>query len=538
MIFVTVGTHEQPFDRLLEFVDRLKGQGTIQEEVVMQTGFSDYEPQFCKWQRAFPFCEMQRLAGEARLLISHGGPASCAMFWNQGRIPIVVPRQKKFGEHVNDHQVIFCRRISEICGNVIVVEEINQLINTLEHYDELVAAMSPRQEKSSGFAGRFQKVVDELMGKKDSRPRVGILSMQRIANHGSVLQAYALKRMVEDLGGRVEFVDYHPGKCLIPAKSGICRKLDRAAEILCVKAPLRERIRCIWWKKRFARKNWPLLGLDGCRNYGLELDLLIIGSDEVFNCAQNNANVGFSPELFGEGHRAKRLVSFAASFGNTSLDKLHQHGKADQVAEWLNRFDAVSVRDANSCGIVETLTGNAPELHLDPTLACGFLKEFGRAEVRQRFLLLYGYTGRFSREECAAIRRYADERHLKVYCIGGVQHVCDRLIDCAALDVIAYFKAADCVVTDTFHGAAFAVLAYQRFAVFVREHGYGNVEKLSDLLARFRLEDREIRDVGELAIKLDECVDFSFCEKVIAREEARARDYLRIQMREAQYARR
>ena len=44
MIFVTVGTHEQPFNRLIKKIDELKKNGIIQEEVIIQTGFSTYEP--------------------------------------------------------------------------------------------------------------------------------------------------------------------------------------------------------------------------------------------------------------------------------------------------------------------------------------------------------------------------------------------------------------------------------------------------------------------------------------------------------------
>ena len=49
MIFVTGGTHEQPFNRLIKKVDELKRDGIIREEVVMQTGFSTYEPEYCQW---------------------------------------------------------------------------------------------------------------------------------------------------------------------------------------------------------------------------------------------------------------------------------------------------------------------------------------------------------------------------------------------------------------------------------------------------------------------------------------------------------
>ena len=51
MIFVTVGTHEQQFDRLVKKVDELKGRNLIREQVVIQTGFSTYEPSNCIWKQ-------------------------------------------------------------------------------------------------------------------------------------------------------------------------------------------------------------------------------------------------------------------------------------------------------------------------------------------------------------------------------------------------------------------------------------------------------------------------------------------------------
>lgn len=55
MIFVTVGTHEQPFNRLIECVDKLKLNNEIKEEVIIQTGFSTYEPLHCEWQSLFSY---------------------------------------------------------------------------------------------------------------------------------------------------------------------------------------------------------------------------------------------------------------------------------------------------------------------------------------------------------------------------------------------------------------------------------------------------------------------------------------------------
>ncbi len=109
MIFVTVGTHEQQFNRLVAYMDQLVGDNTITEDVMIQTGFSTYEPRYCKWSKLFPYSEMQKNMEDARIVITHGGPSSFIAALQIGKIPIVVPRRKEFDEHVNNHQVTFCK---------------------------------------------------------------------------------------------------------------------------------------------------------------------------------------------------------------------------------------------------------------------------------------------------------------------------------------------------------------------------------------------------------------------------------------------
>lgn len=163
MIFVTVGTHEQPFDRLVRCIDELKGSGAIDEEVIVQTGFTDYEPKHCKWQKLYPFAEMQRLVSEARIVITHGGPSSFIMPLQEGKTPIVVPRQKAFDEHVNDHQVDFCRAVSERQGNIILVEETDRLADVIRRYDELVAEMpSGMMSNNRRFNEMLEQIVRDL----------------------------------------------------------------------------------------------------------------------------------------------------------------------------------------------------------------------------------------------------------------------------------------------------------------------------------------------------------------------------------------
>ena len=167
MIFVTVGTHEQPFDRLIKKVDELKRDGIIQDDVMIQTGYSIYEPKYCRWSKLISYQQMIKNVEDARIVITHGGPASFVMPLQIGKTPIVVPRQHKFNEHVNDHQVNFVKEVAERKGTIIAVEDIEKLGRTILDYDDIVTSMKiDSKSNNARFNIEFEKIVDELMTRK------------------------------------------------------------------------------------------------------------------------------------------------------------------------------------------------------------------------------------------------------------------------------------------------------------------------------------------------------------------------------------
>ena len=252
--------------------------------------------------------------------------------------------------------------------------------------------------------------------------KVGIMSMQRIANYGSFLQAYALKRLIEEVGCNVEFVDYHVGAPVITenadSKNKVVRKIEKGLETFRYRAPLAHKLSFIRYKQSFAQKYMPLLGITDEMNYNPTVDCLVIGSDEVFNCIQKNSNVGYSLELFGKNNHAKKLITYAASFGNTTLEKLEKYKKANEVGALLKKFDAISVRDANSGTIVEQLTGKEPVYNLDPVLTYDYMNccdKIPQVQTNEKYLILYAYAGRISNDEADWIAVYAKKKNLKVY---------------------------------------------------------------------------------------------------------------------------
>lgn len=164
MIFVTVGTHEQQFNRLIKEVDDLKGKGIIKDDVFIQTGFSTYEPKNCEWSKLIPYKEMQRLNKEARIVITHGGPASFIAPLQLGKIPIVVPRQAQYEEHINDHQVDFSKAVSERNKNIIPVYDIKDLKDKIVNYDKIVKKIDKKEAThNKEFCELFEKEVKKML---------------------------------------------------------------------------------------------------------------------------------------------------------------------------------------------------------------------------------------------------------------------------------------------------------------------------------------------------------------------------------------
>ena len=167
MIFVTVGTHEQPFNRLVEYIDKLKEKGKIEEEVIIQTGYSTYQPQYCEWKKLYPNQEMVKLVEEARIVITHGGPSSFIMPLQIGKTPIVVPRQYKFGEHVNDHQVAFVKEVANRMGTIIAVTDIEKLEDTINSYDSIIREMHGNTSSNNAkFNNELENIVKDMFKEK------------------------------------------------------------------------------------------------------------------------------------------------------------------------------------------------------------------------------------------------------------------------------------------------------------------------------------------------------------------------------------
>jgi len=369
--------------------------------------------------------------------------------------------------------------------------------------------------------------------------RIGIMSMQRVANYGSFLQAYGLKKLIESQGHSVIFVDYKVGKPVNYVKDmkgyfkSIVREkiMDLASEWIDFLFFASEEQKYSMRFKKIYKKNFlPLLGISNKKTYHENVDTLVIGSDEVFNCLQSNPIVGFSPELFGYNNRANKLISYAASFGNTTLEGLNESNKASIISKLLKGFDSISVRDQNSFEIIKKLSGKIPSINLDPVLMYDFSNDIVVPQTPKKYIVVYAYRNRLSDSEKTAIQSFAKKERLKIIGIGGYQGFCDECFQGSPFEVLGYIKNAEFVITDTFHGTIFSVINERKFVTFIRKgHGnkYGNYEKLMDLLCRLGLEERAIFTPDSIEKNIYSDIDYETVNAIIYKQREEAKEFLK-----------
>ena len=107
MILVTVGNATQGFRRLLEPIDDLAKEGFFNPvRVFMQTGhIRDFKPIHCEYKDFLEMDEFLEFIENSDLIICHGGCGTLLHALRIGKVPVAMPRRKRYGEHVNDHQV-------------------------------------------------------------------------------------------------------------------------------------------------------------------------------------------------------------------------------------------------------------------------------------------------------------------------------------------------------------------------------------------------------------------------------------------------
>lgn len=366
---------------------------------------------------------------------------------------------------------------------------------------------------------------------KASLKKVCILSMQKVNNFGSLLQAYCLKNIVEELDASVSFIDIEGN--------------DKDRSLLTESKTYIDEHNKKSFLKRFDKyffNRLKLKLLNKLQNYVFHnfrvnellidendnkkrFDVCIIGSDEVFNCVTESP-WGFTSQLFGNVKNAKKIITYAASCGSTNFDELNSEVK-NKIKYSFKKISAFSVRDKNTLEFVKNFKIEGVENHLDPVIVYNLDKEIEKNSnicLPKKYCIVYSYYNRFNKiEEINKIKEFCNLKNLELVTIGAPQFWIKTHLVLNPFEALYAFKKADFVITDTFHGTIFSSKYSKKFATIIRD---SNKNKLLDLIIRLEKKKHLCNNINEIDdIYLIEN-DIEKTNEIIKRESERTYKYI------------
>jgi len=158
MIFLTVGT-QFPFDRFVRAVDNIFDQGLIDEEIFAQIGETSYKPRNFESVVSLEKKVFDERFKRASSVISHAGVGTITVALKNHKPLLVMPRMKRYKEHVNDHQVATAKKFEEL-GHILAVYDVKDLPNGILKLKNFV----PRKRKANpdAIADRICRFLNSL----------------------------------------------------------------------------------------------------------------------------------------------------------------------------------------------------------------------------------------------------------------------------------------------------------------------------------------------------------------------------------------
>jgi hypothetical protein len=281
-----------------------------------------------------------------------------------------------------------------------------------------------------------------------SGKKVGVLTFHKCINYGSYWQARCLVEGLRARGHDAELLDHDCN--IIRSAEARCAFQPKLPE----RTPRRELRDYAAKTRKFAKaiaelpqsRPFPVREPEAAGEY----DAIVVGSDEVWNF--RHPWYGGTPIFFGDGLKAERLISYAASFGN--------HGAWDGISPgWatkLGKFADISVRDQNSWHLVRDGTGREAPIVLDPVLQFAEAVTAGPASTSDRYALVYGHG--FPDWLTRMARSWADRTGHRLVSVGYSNPWADeQRVQAGPSEFAGLVAGSSAVITNFFHGCVFAL---------------------------------------------------------------------------------
>lgn len=334
--------------------------------------------------------------------------------------------------------------------------------------------------------------------------KVGILTFHDAHNYGAVLQAYALKKYIQQLGHDVRVINYHhetiPDGFLYLKEDNYNR-----------------------WEK-FDKFIKELINYD-TKTYineeeleKLDIDVWICGSDQIWN---TEITRGFNKGFFLDFETKGKKVSYAVSMGIPSLPAEHE----ESFKESINKLDRISVREESLKQYAEKFTDKEVIRTLDPTL---LLEENDYNNLISEnkygdYILIYALgpderltkiANKIAQEKNAKILELNDERK--------EEYFCEQISDAGPDEFLTLIKNAKAIITNSFHGTIFSIIFQKEFYTITRLNRNSRME---NILGIIDMKDRLIDKLEDLENVKEQ--DFKKAYERLSYEKEKSKDFLK-----------
>ncbi len=298
-----------------------------------------------------------------------------------------------------------------------------------------------------------------------AQKKIGIITMHRINNYGSVLQAFALQYIIEKMGFDVQLIDYNYPNIFQYTRGVALPKNDWKAKVIKSMSWLHPYNRYDYKFQDFRNRYFKLSpyykDFDVIHQKAISYDLYITGSDQVWNPKFTKGDTTF---LLDFAEKNANKISYASSFSCTQLGKEYEA----TYSELLAQYQAISVREWGGVELVKRLTGQQAVITVDPTL---LLDDNAwktvvskRCRYSKNYILLYVLSYSFNPVPYIYdLALYLSRKlNLQIVVLGKHPYLSkyknvESILDAGPLEFLQLIENAVCVVTSSFHGTAFSV---------------------------------------------------------------------------------
>lgn len=361
--------------------------------------------------------------------------------------------------------------------------------------------------------------------------KVGLLTMHRVFNYGSILQAYATQKIIETLGHQCEIIDYQYPNKLHQTSAFDIRWLTGL--LLQIKQGFpewrrRRKFRRFYAKYFHLTKYYPTK--ESLEQNPPMADTYIVGSDQTWNTRHIKNDTTFLLSFVPAG---KKKMSFSCSAAR--LD--YAPAFSAMFTTYINDFSAISVREKNTQVMVRKLLERNAPITLDPTLLLD-AKEWSdiasqsEMQVRKPYILVYVLKYSFYPYPLVTkiIRRIYQLTKYHVVCIRysareklGIGDATYYNESISPEDFVYLFQNASYVVTSSFHGTAFSLIFNKCFFSIVNPES--SDDRIMSLLTLLSIPERGISEDKDLSDNLD--IDYEMINEKLEKERNKSIDYLR-----------